>query len=139
MRKQPIVVDTNILLSALIADSKTRELVVGIDQQLVAPEAIHGEIQNYRSLIQEKSGLGDNELDALLQKLFKYVQLVPDEQLQEHLPQARQELGDVDEDDVIFLAAALAVDGIIWSDDTDLQKQGHAPVLTTTELIQQIE
>jgi len=137
--RNPIVVDTNILLSALIADSKTRELIVGIDRQLVVPEAIHREIEKYRDMIREKSSLTDEELDTLLETLFKYIQIVPDEQLEDHLTESKEELADIDEDDVIFLAAALAVDGILWSDDTDFQNQKLVSVLTTSEIIARIE
>lgn len=137
--KEPVVVDTNILLSALISDSKTRSLVVNLDHQLVAPEDIHTEIKDYRGLIREKSGLDHESLETLLNTLFKYIQLVPTEELEPYLEEARNELAEVDEDDVVFLAAALAVDGSIWSDDKHFQQQDHVPVHTTSEIIRQIE
>jgi len=137
--KEPVVVDTNIILSAAIADSKTRELVVNLDQQLVAPEAIHTEIGKYRDLIQEKSGLTPAELDTLLNTLFKYIQLIPDADIKKEINQAEEELGDVDSDDVVFLAAALSPDGVIWSDDKDLQEQDLLTVYTTSEIVDWME
>ena len=106
---------------------------------LVAPEVIHREIEKYRELIREKSGLTDEELDTLLDTLFRYVHIIPDKQLEDHLIEAQEELADTDEDDVVFLAATLAVDGVLWSDDTGFQNQEIVPVLTTSELITQTE
>lgn len=137
--KEPVVVDTNIILSAAIADSKTRDLVVNLDQQLVAPEAIHTEIGKYRDLIREKSGLTPDELDTLLTTLFKYIKLIPDIEINEEIAAAEEELGDVDSDDVVFLAAALSADGVIWSDDKDLQEQDLVTVYTTSQIINQVE
>jgi predicted nucleic acid-binding protein len=136
---EPVVVDTNVILSATIADSKTRELVVNLDQQLVAPEAIHAEIGNYRELITEKSGLSGEELDTLLNTLFKYIKLVPDNEVREELGTAERELEGVDMDDAVFLAAALSSDGVIWSDDKDLQEQDLVTVYTTSEIVDRVE
>ncbi|MFB6100900.1 MAG: PIN domain-containing protein [Candidatus Nanohalobium sp.] len=132
-----IVVDTNVLLSAAIADSKTRELVVNMDERLVAPEAIYREIESYRGLIAEKSGLEDEEVEELLDRLFKYIEILHEDEIDGHVEEAKQELAEVDEDDVIFLAAALAIDGVIWSDDSDLQEQEVSEVYTTGEVIQE--
>jgi len=137
--KEPVVVDTSILLSALITDSKTRSLVVNLDHQLVAPEPIYNEIEDYRDLIREKSGLNREELDSLLKTLFKYIQVIPTEDLKEHLEKADKELGEIDKDDVIFLAAALSINGSIWSDDKHLQQQNQIPVYTTTQIIKQTD
>ncbi|MFB6244942.1 MAG: PIN domain-containing protein [Candidatus Nanohaloarchaea archaeon] len=134
--KETIVVDTNILLSALISDSKTREIVVNIENQLVAPEAIYQEINKYRDLIRDKAGINEEELDELLDRLFKHIQIVSNDKIKSEKTKADQELKEVDKDDTIFLAAAIAVEGVIWSDDKDLQKQDLVEVYTTEEILE---
>ncbi|MDZ5811707.1 PIN domain-containing protein [Halorubrum sp. AD140] len=52
-----LVIDANVVISALIADSKTRELVVTLEPDLLTPAFVHDEIENYEDLIDEKSGL----------------------------------------------------------------------------------
>ncbi len=74
-------------------------------------------------------------MDELISTLLRYVHIIPDESLQEYLPLAKQELIEVDEDDVVFLAAALTVDGSIWSDDGHFKEQNLVPVYTTPEFI----
>jgi predicted nucleic acid-binding protein len=41
-----LVVDANVVISALIADSKTRELIVTLEPELLTPEVVHVEIGN---------------------------------------------------------------------------------------------
>lgn len=132
-----LVVDTNVILSALIKDSETRRIIVTIDQDLFAPESILKEVRGHSDLIQEKSGLDEEEVSTLLRKLFEYIHLIPDEQLEPNLPKARKELEDIDPDDIVFLSAALTVDGSIWSDDSDLRRQNLVPVFTTSEIIRE--
>ena len=52
-----LVIDANVVISALIADSKTRELIVTLDPDLLTPAFVHDEIENYEDLIVEKSGM----------------------------------------------------------------------------------
>jgi predicted nucleic acid-binding protein len=52
-----LVIDANVVISALIADSKTRELIVTLEPDLLTPAFVHDEIENYETLIVEKSGM----------------------------------------------------------------------------------
>jgi predicted nucleic acid-binding protein len=134
---ETIIVDTNILLSALISNSKTREVIVNIDKQLVAPEAIYQEVNKYKDLIKDKAGISQEDLEKLLETMFKHIQIVSNEKIKESRDKAEKEISEVDEDDVIFQATALSAEGIIWSDDKDLQKQDLVETMTTEEIINQ--
>lgn len=130
-----LVVDTNVLLSALIANSATRTLLFSIDDPLVAPEGLKRELDRHDQLVREKSGLDDTELDALTSRLFSHVEFVPHPELEANREEAADALADVDSDDVIFLATALSVDGAVWSDDRHFQAQDLVPVVTTEDVL----
>jgi len=134
-----VVIDTNILLSALISDSKTREMIVTLDHQFYAPETIIDETLKHEDLILQKSGLEKADLDELLSTLLKYVHIIPNENLQQNIPLAKREMIEVDKDDVVFLAAALTIDGVIWSDDGHFKEQKLVQTYTSTEFIGLIE
>lgn len=134
-----LVVDTNVLLSALIADSVTRTLLSAVDDPLVAPVALKRELSQQGELVREKSGLAEPELEELTDRLFDHLEFVTDSELEAYRAEAADELADVDPDDVIFLAAALAVDGGIWSDDRHLRNQDLVPVVTTEEVVRAFE
>lgn len=44
-------------------------------------------------------------------------------------------MAEVDPEDAAFVAAALAVDGAVWSDDAHLAEQDLVPVFTTGDVI----
>ena len=52
-----LVIDVNVVISALIADSKTRELIVTLDPDLLTPAFVHDEIGDYEDLIAERFGM----------------------------------------------------------------------------------
>jgi predicted nucleic acid-binding protein len=117
-----VVIDTNVVVSALISNSATRELMRDVNDTLVAPTRLEDEIDAHRDLIGDKSGLDESAVDESFARLFEHVVVVPDADLEPHREPAFDALGTIDPDDVIFLATALAVDGAIWSDDSDFRK-----------------
>ncbi|MFP4633724.1 MAG: PIN domain-containing protein [Candidatus Aenigmatarchaeota archaeon] len=131
-----LMVDTNVLMSALISDSTTGRILVTADEKFYAPETVIKEIGEHSELLEKKSGLTEKELSELFERLFKYVQIVPERQFRSYLPRAKDELGETDPDDVVFLAAALAVGCDIWSDDSDLKEQGSVRVFTSSEIVE---
>jgi len=72
-----LVVDANVVISALIADSKTRELIVTLEPDLLTPEFVHDEIENYEELIVEKSGMTPDRVAQFIDLLFQYIEAVP--------------------------------------------------------------
>ena len=130
-----IVVDTNIFMSALIKDSVTRELIINSKDNLLFPEFEFDEIEKHKEEILEKSKLSLQEFADLFSKLLKYVRIVKNEEILDYKNQAFDIIGKIDEDDVIFIAAALACNAVIWSDDSDFQKQNIVKVSTTFEMV----
>lgn len=130
-----LVVDANVIISALVADSKTRELVVTLEPDLLTPETIHEEIGNYEDLIVEKSGMDRNRVRQFIDLLFAHIETVPADDFHPHIDEADEVLGEIDPDDVLYLACALCRDAAIWSDDSDFDEQDLVPVFTTSEVI----
>ena len=61
-----LVVDANVVISALIADSKTRERIVLLEPDLLTPEVIHDEIENYEAFVVEKSGMDADRVSQFI-------------------------------------------------------------------------
>lgn len=131
------VIDTNVLLSALIKDSITREILVTSGWDFYYPEIAFHEVRKYKELVLEKSGMQEQEYEELLNKLMNCVIIVPEEQIKQHLEEADKLLGHIDKDDVVFLATALSMENVtIWSDDAHFDKQDKALNLKTKEVIE---
>ena len=129
-----LVIDTNIIISALIKDSLTRALILNTKYNLIFPSFIFEEIKNHKKEIVKKSKLSDEEFEILFSTLINYVKIIPIDKIVPFKKTAYEIIGKIDEDDVIFIATALAYNAQIWSDDKDFQKQDRIQILTTKEI-----
>jgi predicted nucleic acid-binding protein len=128
-----------LIVSALIADSKTRELVVTLEPELLTPEVVHDEIGNHEALIVEESGVSMGRVRQFMGLLFQYAETVPASELYLCIGEADEAIGDTDPDDVLYVACALARNAGVWSDDSDFDEQDLVPVFTTGEVVESFE
>ena len=72
-----VVIDTNIIIAALLKDSITRKIIIESGWEFYYPEISMHEIREHKNLILEKSGLSEEEYLELLKKLLSYINIVP--------------------------------------------------------------
>ncbi|MBS3169201.1 hypothetical protein J4210_01850 [Candidatus Woesearchaeota archaeon] len=131
-----IITDVNILLSALIRDSTTREIIVKSGQDFCFPEISFHKIRKYKELILTKSGISESEFLIILNTLFRFIRLIPTEELTAYWNEAKRIMGHIDPEDVPFIAAALSQEhSIIWSDDKHFAKQDKVIILKTKDIV----
>ena len=131
-----IVIDLNIILSALIRDSTTRKIILNSQFDLYFPEPSLHKIRKYKNYILEKSGLTEEEYDKIMATLFKYIKLVPIEEIEKNWNEAKEIMEHIDKEDVVFIATALSIaDSVIWSDDRHFEKQDKVKVLKTKDMV----
>ncbi len=130
-----IVVDTSEIISAVIRDSKAREII--INSGFIMPLIVFEEVKKYEALIIEKSRLSREEVWKMIKILCKYIKLIQDEELKPFIYDALRIIDETDEEDALFIASALAYpDGVIWSNDKHFKKQNKVKVYTTKELLE---
>ncbi len=131
-----LVLDTNILLAALIRNSKTRLLLLHPSLSFFLPEYSLEEIKEHKQLIIDKSGLSNPEIDFLLDLILTNINVVPETSFRTYIIRAKEIMSTIDPDDIPFIALALSFhnDGI-WSQDKDFQRQSTVKVWTTVELL----
>ena len=134
-----LVIDANVVISALIADSKTRELIVTLEPDLLTPAFVHDGIENYEELIVEKSGMEPDRVAQFIDLLFQYINVVPASEFHPAIERAGEAIGETDPDDVLYLACAIACDAAIWSDDSDFDEQDLVEAYTTGDVINSFE
>ena len=130
-----LVVDANVVISALISDSKTRELLVTLEPDLLTPEVVHDEIERYEDLIVKKSGMDLDRVRQFIDLLFDHIETVPASEFYQYIDQAENAIGDTDPDDVLYVACTLGCEAAIWSDDSDFAEQDLVSVFTTSEVV----
>lgn len=135
-----LVVDTNIVLSALIKNSTTRSILQNPSHSFYLPEYAIEEVRKYFDLIQTKSGLTKKDLDLLFDVLLSNLKVVAMEEILRGFDEASDAMSNVDEKDVPFVALALSIscDGI-WSNDGHLKEQKLVKVWNTAEIVERLE
>jgi len=135
-----IILDSNIFISALIKDSTTRKLITKSKEPLVIPEYFFQEVRKHEKDILSKSGLKEEDYHRLLYKLLQYILIIPNEIISPFKKEALEIVKDIDIDDALFVACALAFpNSIIWSDDKKLKEQNKINILNTKEIIDLFE
>lgn len=118
-----IIIDTNILLSALIRDSTTRKVLMKSKHIFYYPEISMKEVRKHKPEVIRKSGIDEHTYNKILAMFMKKIILITDEQIIEKIDVAKDMISDPD--DVVFVASCLAVPGsIIWRDDKHFDNIG---------------
>ena len=132
-----LIVNTNIVLKALIKSSKVRAILLSPNHQFYVPEYAVEETEKHLTLTMEKTGLSEEEIKLALSVLLTNIRVIPSENILASWNEAEKIIGPIDRGDVPFLAAALSIpcDGI-WSDDKDLKRQTTVKVWSTRQVIE---
>jgi predicted nucleic acid-binding protein len=135
-----LIIDTNILISSLLKDSKTREILLNESFDFYLPEIVLSEINKYLPYISQKSKLGEDEIKRLLNTLLENIYLVPVFEYEEELNAGKEIMKDIDEKDTQFMALALSIenDGI-WTNDKHFDRQNKIQVYKTIDILNRLE
>lgn len=129
--QEKILIDVNILFSALLKDGITRKLLLQSTKQFFFPASAVSTIAKYQQYVLVKTGYSQIELKSLQTRLFANISLVPLVLIKSHWIIAEKIMEHIDFEDVTFIAAALAINAVIWSDDKHFLKQNVVSILTT--------
>ncbi len=120
-----LVIDTNVIFSALLRDGKTRDVLMREDIETYVPEFFFTELMNHEEMILQKSNMDKDEYRILIDLLFMNITIVTKEDFLVELEKAEVIMGDIDPDDSAFLALAMKMDCDLWSDDGDFEEQSE--------------
>lgn len=130
-----LIVDSNILFAAIIKDSTVRKIIMHSPCELLTVKFSEEEINKYKEEILEKSNLSNDEFNAIFDKLKQKLKMLDDQIITLKFEEAYEIMKNIDPRDSIFLAAALATNSDIWSDDQHFQKQNKIKIWKTEDLI----
>ena len=128
-----LIIDANILFSALIKNSLTAELIFEEGLKLYAPDFFIEEFMKYEYLILKKTDRTREKYIEILHCLKDVITTIPKEEFSEFLDEAEQI--SPDEKDIPYIALALKLNIPIWSNDKKLkEKQDKIKVYETSDL-----
>ena len=134
--KKPIVIDTNVLFSFFKKESTTRKLIlcISLDTPLYAPKYLLEELRRYSDLITKKAHITSESFERVLNLIKKYVTFIEYESYAEFVDIAINITPD--SKDVDFVALALKMNAVLWSNDKALRSVPYVRVLNTREIIE---
>jgi len=137
-----IVVDTNIVFSALInAGNTIPEMIVApfSDFKFFTSDFLFKELEKHKAKLQKTSKLTESEIARAKTELFKYIKTISLELIPQEIWLVAEKLTlDIDPDDIPFVALSIFLDAHLWTGDkilyVGLKKKGFNNVLLTPEL-----
>jgi len=135
-----LILNTSILISSLIKDSVTRQILLLPSMKFYLPEYALEEIETHKMKISRLSRLSTDEIDILLNLLLENISIIPSQTIQPHLSEAEVMIGRIDPNDIPFLALALATenDGI-WSNDRHFEAIKQIKIWKTSDLLKYLK
>jgi predicted nucleic acid-binding protein len=135
-----LILNTSILISSLIKDSVTRQILLLPSMKFYLPEYAFEEIEAHKMKISRLSRLSTDEIDILLNLLLENISIIPGQTIQPCLSEAEVMIGRIDPNDIPFLALALATenDGI-WSNDRHFEAIKQIKIWKTSDLLKYLK
>lgn len=118
-----IIVDTNILFSALVnKNSKISSFLLEPHHALVMPKFGFIELFKHKEKICAVSKHSPDEILVILYELIRHVDFFDEDSISANaLKQAWELVKDVDQKDLLFVALTLELNGLLWTGDTKLR------------------
>jgi predicted nucleic acid-binding protein len=129
-----LVIDTNIIIAALLKKGTTRNLVFSSLLSLYAPEHITREIAKYKHELMEKAGMDSDSFDAALSIVLSQISIIPRSAFSRRLEEAVRICSQHPED-TPFVALAVHLNIPVWTHDKAFSKHKEIKTISTEELL----
>ncbi len=129
-----VIVNTNRLIAALVRDGLARAILREAKFSCITLGLNKEELSRHKQEILRKAQMSEDELDLSVAKLFQSTILLPDELVAKYMPTAKRIMDAIDPADTPFIAAAMACQCAIWSDDRHFRQQNKVRILTTQDM-----
>lgn len=128
-----LVIDANILFSALIKDGITTEILFESNLKLFSPDFLIEEYIKYENMILKKTSRTREGITQIMHMLKKIITVVPKEEYSNFMKEADNV--SPDKKDVMYFALALKLNIPLWSNDKKLKEQDKIMVYSTEEIL----
>lgn len=136
MSSAPIVVDANVVFAAFLRDGATRELVLARGLDLRSPPWLWEEVVDRYDWLQGKTHLSEPALDELLRQVRDRIVDIPAAAIEAEREAALEAVDAAGRKDAPYVAAVLAVDGVLWTQDKTLAAEAPVETVTTEALLE---
>ena len=130
-----ILIDTNIIIAALIKNSKAREIILSGKFEFSSPEFVLEEVSKYKKYICNKAKISNEVFELAVQIIFDKINLVPKEEYDEFVEKSK-EIMEKDIKDVPYVSCYFALEcDYIWTNDLDFFGKKELKIISTKDLL----
>jgi predicted nucleic acid-binding protein len=129
-----LVVDTNIIIAAILKRGATRNLIFSSFLNLHAPEHISYEIAKYHQELMEKAGMDSDSFDAALSVVLSQIDVISKSAFSSKLAEAAGICSQHPED-TPFVALSLHLRIPVWTHDKAFSRHKEIKTISTEELL----
>jgi predicted nucleic acid-binding protein len=124
MIQNSVVVDTNLIFSALVSNSsRIREILFESNLTFYAPDYLITEIFKHKDKLVKYSKLSENEFFLYFNAIFEQIRFVPTDFIGSESRQIAYDLcKDVDINDIPFIALSVELKIPLWTGDKKLKE-----------------
>jgi predicted nucleic acid-binding protein len=132
-----IIVDTNVILSALLTEGITKVVLTAHKDVYMTPQSCFDELWKHRE-VWNKNSQSDEELKYVLSRMKRYIMTIDEKTYKNKLEEAKELI--IDNDDAPLIALALSIDNEgIWTYNTKHFKKdklkGKVKILNIKDVI----
>ena len=127
-----LVVDANVLFSALIKDSVTAEILF-LDLEFYTPAYIMEEFIKHKKEILMKTKRSEQSFVGFMHILAERIKVIPEDRYAKYIDLVGR--FSPDENDNHYLALAMYLDCPVWTNDKRLNNQDKVKIISTSELL----
>ena len=129
-----LVVDANVLFSALIKDGLTRKLIINESLELHSPKELFDEFLEHLNELEKKTNVKAEILRGKMREFFRIANIKIHSNISDKfIIKARKFSPDFE--DVIYFALAFKLSCPIWSNDKRLSNQNKVKIISTSEIL----
>jgi len=131
-----IVVDTNVIISALLKKGTTRKILLLAPFKFYTVPYTKLEIEKHKDELMRKAGIDRDTFQYLLDRIFDKIEIVESEIIKPYKERAIELMKDMDISDAPFIALALHLKCAILSNDRHLKHQKSVKIFTIEEILE---
>lgn len=134
-----IIVDSNVIIAALIRDSKNREIIKNNKFDFITPDFVVAEIWKYKDYLTDKINISDKDFELLLNLILKNIKIIPVEKYKNSLSKAKEIMkNDLKDSPYVACYLELKCNGI-WTHDPDFECKEGIKLFKTKDLLDLLE
>lgn len=130
-----LVIDANVLCTALLAKGKTVDLLFSDNLEAIAPKRLFIEVEKHIQDLVKRSALSLEEIEDVFSRLKKRIKVIDLNEFADFFPEAKNLLGDHVKD-VEYVALALKMRCPLWSKEKRLKNLSIITTLDADEVEQ---